>query len=172
MASFSSGVVNISQFGTLFVKANNEVLSLDAPSNPVKRPGRESPSTSLREIATYSDIGLSFMAHPLTGQPPVVKDFDAIKQSMKNIILTNFGERPFSPDFGGGVRERLFDHTNPTITREIEEDIESAILNFEPRVILLDTNVNSEQNTVTIEIRFKIRTIEKEETFKLFLERV
>ena len=56
----------------------------------------------------YADLDMNFTPHPITGDLTIKKDTDAIKQSIKNIMLTNYYERPFKPALGGGFRELLF----------------------------------------------------------------
>ena len=56
----------------------------------------------------YADLDMNFKAHPITGDLTIKKDSDAIKQSIKNIMLTNYYERPFKPSLGGGFRDLLF----------------------------------------------------------------
>ena len=57
----------------------------------------------------YSDLDLFFNAHPITKDITVKTDTDAIKRSVKNIVLTNYYERPFKPSLGGGVRNLMFE---------------------------------------------------------------
>ena len=57
----------------------------------------------------YSDLNLLFTAHPITKDVTRLLDADAVKRSVKNIVLTNYYERPFKPAFGGGIRNLLFE---------------------------------------------------------------
>ena len=63
----------------------------------------KSNSTNVAITRTYRDIPLSFQKHPGTGDVRPLKDIDAVKQSVKNLILTNFGDRPFQFDIGSNV---------------------------------------------------------------------
>ena len=58
----------------------------------------------------FKDIPLSFTAHPVTGNVKALTNRDAVKQSVKNIVLTNFYERPYSPNLGGNILSQLFEN--------------------------------------------------------------
>jgi phage baseplate assembly protein W len=115
---------------------------------------------SLKKI-TYKDFDLMFRRHPSTGKLLVKKDDDAVKQSVKNLVLTNRYERPFYPEYGGDIRRRLFDNFDSISASEYETQIKNAIQNFEPRVSL-DIDPNSvavyekrDQNELTVTIKFR-----------------
>ena len=57
----------------------------------------------------YKDLDLNFMAHPITGDVTTKSDSEAVKRAVKNIVLTNYYERPFKPSLGGNIRGLLFD---------------------------------------------------------------
>jgi hypothetical protein len=57
----------------------------------------------------YSDLDLLFKAHPISGDVTVKTDADAVKRAVKNIVLTNYYERPFKPSLGGNIRGLLFE---------------------------------------------------------------
>ena len=89
-----------------------------------------------KNTRTFSDIDLNFTAHPVTGD--LVKRYDdaAIKQSVKNLVLTQNYERPFHSEIGSTLRGLLFEPASPITARLIEKAIQQTILNFEPRVVL------------------------------------
>ena len=114
--------------------------------------------------ATYRDFDLSFKCHPVTGKLLVKKEDEAVKQSVKNLILTNKYERPFRPEFGGDVRARLFDLFTGFTEVDFQDLISTAIENYEPRVILTADNALpavsvknfDDQNALGITIKFKV----------------
>ena len=74
---------------------------------------------SLKKVAN-KDFDLSFRRHPSTGKLLMKKDDEAVKQSLKNLVLTNRYERPFRPEFGGDVRKRLFDNFDSIYYKDYE----------------------------------------------------
>ena len=112
----------------------------------------------LKEVV-FSDVNVSFTPHPVTGKLPVLKNADAVKRSVRNLILTNFGERPYEPLYGGNVRALLFENTDdPLLDSLIQSRIEAAIENFEPRakVDRVVVDVKPDSNALVIKIRFTI----------------
>jgi phage baseplate assembly protein W len=110
--------------------------------------------------ASYRDFDLSFRCHPVTGKLIIKKEDEAVKQSVKNLVLTNKYERPFRPEFGGDVRSRLFDLYTGFTQMDYQDLISTAIKNYEPRVLLEDNSVEvknyTDQNALGITIRFKV----------------
>ena len=112
----------------------------------------------LREIV-FSDVSVTFTPHPVTGKLPVLKNADAVKRAVRNLILTNFGERPYDPLYGGNVRALLFENTDdPLLDTIIQSRIEAAISNYEPRakVESVKVDVKPDSNALAIRIRFMI----------------
>lgn len=123
---------------------------------------------------TYSDLDLVFKPNPSTGDINPVKDIEAIKRSIKNLVLTNFHERPFQPEIGSGVRALLFEPVDTITAHELEQAIIRVISNFEPRVTILDVKVvdNSDFNEYDITIEFRIITTSQVGTTTIALERL
>jgi phage baseplate assembly protein W len=84
----------------------------------------------------FKDIPLSFTAHPVTGNVKALVNRDAVKQSVKNIVLTNFYERPYSPNLGGNILSQLFENMDPITEYNIAKNIRQALDNYEPRAII------------------------------------
>ena len=82
----------------------------------------------------FKDINLSFKRHPVTNDLVVIKNEDAIKKSVKNIIFTILGEKPYMPLFGSSVNNSLFELSNPLDNIRISDEIQSVLLNYEPRI--------------------------------------
>ena len=114
---------------------------------------------SLKKV-TNKDFDLMFRAHPSTGKLLVKKDDDAVKQGLKNLLLTNRYERPFRPEYGGDVRRRLFDNFDTVFVEDYENQIKTAIKNYEPRVVIDDYNSvivteNRDNNQLYITVKFR-----------------
>jgi phage baseplate assembly protein W len=123
----------------------------------------------------YSDIPLSFLAHPINGNIKPLTNEDAIKQSVKNIVLTSFFERPYAPLFGGNIYDRLFDNVESSYTQFlITEDLTDTIVNYEPRAKLvnIDVNPDADRNTLNITIKFIPITSTEIVTVDVIIERV
>jgi len=103
----------------------------------------------------FKDINLSFKRHPVTNDVVVIRDEDAIKRSVKNIIFTILGEKPYLPLFGSTLNSSLFE-LNTTVNQiRITDEIKQVLLNYEPRidnVIVTVTNVpDSHELAATIQ---------------------
>ena len=91
----------------------------------------------------FKDINLSFKRHPVTNDLVVIKNEDAIKKSVKNIIFTILGEKPYVPLFGTSVNNSLFELSNPLDHIRISEEISSTLLNYEPRISNIQVTVSN-----------------------------
>ena len=90
----------------------------------------------------FKDINLSFKRHPVTNDLVTIKNEDAIKRSVKNIIFTILGEKPFSPDFGSFVSESLFSLNTEYDSITLEDEIKNVLYRFEPRIDNIDVTVS------------------------------
>lgn len=111
-----------------------------------------------RNTRIFSDIDNNFMAHPASGD--LVRKFDeaAIKQSVRNLVLTQNYERPFHPEIGSQLRGLLFEPFSPNLAATLQRAISDTITNFEPRVRLLavDVKASPDTNSVYVTINFTI----------------
>ena len=82
----------------------------------------------------YSDLNMLFTAHPITKDVTRLMDSDAVKRSVKNIVLTNYYERPFKPSLGGGIRNLLFQLDTDRRLFRAKAQLKKTIETFEPRV--------------------------------------
>lgn len=107
---------------------------------------------------TFSDLDLNFTAHPVTKDITMRYDENAIKTSLKNLILTSNYERPFHSEIGTPIKRLLFEPMSPMTDLLIRQAIIDTINNFEPRVTLLDVTSKSSEDTnnVFVSITFKI----------------
>ena len=95
----------------------------------------------------FKDINLSFKRHPVTNDVVVIRDEDAIKRSVKNIIFTILGEKPFEPNFGSVINESLFDLNTNLSEIRVSDEIQSSLLNYEPRIDNIEVTVTVAPDT-------------------------
>ena len=107
---------------------------------------------------SFRDISLSFKRHPVTNDITSLKNEDAIKKSVVNLIRTRVGERFFNPLLGSRVDDYLFDLNDGLIENSLESEIRNVINNFEPRVTLRSVVVNTfpDSNEVDVTISYDI----------------
>ena len=120
------------------------------------------PSGSLNPLlkeVVFSDVNVTFTPHPVTGKLPVLKNADAVKRAVRNLILTNFGERQYDPLYGGNIRAMLFENADdPLLQDQLRHQIEGAIKNYEKRarVESVIVDVKPDSNALVVKIRFMI----------------
>ena len=95
----------------------------------------------------FKDINLSFKRHPVTSDVVTIRDEDAIKRSVRNIIFTILGEKPFEPNFGSVINESLFDLNTNLNEIRVSDEIRSSLLNYEPRISNIDVTVTVAPDT-------------------------
>ena len=105
----------------------------------------------------FKDIDLSFTVKE-NGELYTKKDAAAVKQAVKNLVLTNYFEKPFQPFFGSDVRALLFELADDDIEEDIEEAIANAISAYEPRAVVRTVAATSkpEQNSINVYIEFQV----------------
>ena len=110
----------------------------------------------------FKDISMSFETNPLNDDLVSLSDSSAIARSIRNIVFTSPGEKFFNPDFGSRISESLFENVDEVSALAIEDEIRSSIINFEPRVNLLNTNVvpNPDDNEMNVTIEYEITGID------------
>ena len=101
-------------------------------------------SKSTRNSRRFRDIDLDFSRNAVTNDVNIVEDVIAVKRAVKNLIQTNFYERPFQPELGCGIRELLFENFTPMTKVFLERKIEEVIVNYEPRVNLQNVAVDDD----------------------------
>jgi|TARA_B100001741_G_C16175955_1_gene424530 phage baseplate assembly protein W len=129
---------------------------------------------SKRSNRIYADLNLSFTKNPATKDVARLFDVQAIKRSVKNIILTNKYERPFNSDFGCNLRGFLFENITEPLLVIIKDRVAMAIEKYEPRVTVEDVVVNDDQdkNGLSIMVSFLINGTEAPVSVSTFLQRV
>ena len=106
----------------------------------------------------FRDINLSFKRHPVTNDLVAIRDEDAIKRSVKNIIFTILGEKPFEPTFGSVINDALFDLDTNLNEIRIQDEITSSLNRFEPRIdnIIVTVSVVPDTNEMNCTVQYDI----------------
>lgn len=121
----------------------------------------------------FRDLDLNFQPNPVTKDVAAKTDDEAVKRSIRNLILLKRYEKPFHPEISSGIQDLLFENYNPVTYAVMQSNITDTIRRYEPRVENLQVSFNPspDQNAITISILFTI--INKQEVFEtnIFLER-
>ena len=127
-----------------------------------------------RKEIIYRDLGLSFTAHPITKKVTVLENEDAIKRAIRNLVLTNKGERFYNPLFGGNVTAHLFENLDFTTEFDIKKSITKSISIYEPRVSVEEVRVktNPDRNSVNVTIIFTVLATNRVSETTFTIERV
>jgi phage baseplate assembly protein W len=122
----------------------------------------------------YSDLDLDFIAHPTTKDVAIKTGADAIKRSVRNLILTNFYEKPFRPGIGSSAIRLLFDNMSPLVANFLQNAITEVIQNYEPRVQIVRVQVDMDYDNNGYNVRLDFIVLNRNEplTTTIFLERV
>ena len=131
-------------------------------------------SKSTRNSRRFRDIDLDFARNTVTNDVNVVEDIIAVKRAVKNLVQTNFYERPFQPELGCGIRELLFEPFTPMTKVFLERKIEEVLINYEPRVNLQSVQVDDDQdgNRLVVDIYFYVVGVPGPQQVQTFLQRV
>ena len=106
----------------------------------------------------FKDINLSFKRHPVTNDVVTIRNEDAIKRSVRNIIFTILGEKPFEPNFGSVINESLFDLNTNLSEIRVSDEIKASLNNHEPRIDNVDVTVqvSSDTNEMNATVQYEI----------------
>ena len=144
-----------------------------------KEDGNQSSSIIGSSIKKNSDIDLLFTPKRSTvsGETgDIFKKIDAaaVKQSVKNIIMTNHFEKPFNPLFGGNVSAQLFELADNDIREDLKDDIEEALLAYEPRARVQDVVINYQPdvNSISVRIEFQVVNLNQTEVIETTIARL
>jgi len=143
-------------------------------ANPTAFRDAERTNNSDRASQVFKDINLSLARHPITGDIATLSNVEAVKRSVRNLVNTNFYERPFHPEIGSNVRSVLFEPVSPIVATVLERHVRDVIANFEPRAELVDVIVsdNSDANEYRVQIKFFIVNSSDIADMNIFLERL
>ena len=133
-----------------------------------------STNNSKRSTKIFSDLNLNFTKNPATKDVARLTDVEAVKRSVRNLILTNRFERPFHPEIGSSIRDLLFETITPLNAVLLEDRIEEVIINFEPRVAINQIIVqdNLDRNEYKVTISFYVVNRPEPVTITEFLQRL
>jgi|TARA_B110000908_G_C10243007_1_gene447120 phage baseplate assembly protein W len=129
---------------------------------------------SKRSNKIYKDLDLDFTRNPVTHDISTIEDVDAVKRSVRNLVQTNFYERPFQPELGCGIRGLLFENYSPIIGIFLKRKIAEVITRYEPRVSLQDISLDDEpdKNRLKLSLYFYVQNISDPVTVETFLQRL
>lgn len=122
----------------------------------------------------WRDLDLSLKVHPIRKDIIPLKDDVAIKNAVKNLLVSNFYERPFSQDKGANLRGLLFEPADAITRISIKENIKKVIKKYEPRVTIRNITVTelADQNAYKIKVFFKIKEFDTSESVEIILRRL
>lgn len=122
----------------------------------------------------YSDLNLDFLLVPGQSDIRPITDISAIRNSIKNLLLTRHGERPFHPEIGSGVADLLFENADPFTGAAIREEVIRTIYRYEPRVTDVDAQifVDPDKNAFSVTIQFTIKSSEVPTEVSFYLNRI
>lgn len=131
-------------------------------------------SNSKRNVRKFSDIDLSFTRNLVTSDVVQIEDVIAVKRSVKNLVQTNFYERPFQPELGCGIRELLFENFTPMTKVFLQNKIQEVLVNYEPRIDLQSVKVDDDQdnNRLVVDIYFYVVGSPGPQQVTTFLQRL
>ena len=129
---------------------------------------------TIKNQRSFTDLDLNFNIHPTTKDINRFKNENAVINSVKNLVLTNHYERPFQPELGSNLKRLLFEQVDNVTAALIEREIETTIINFEPRVDLKDVVASGfpDENGYKVEITFFLVNNPDPISVDFFLERV
>jgi phage baseplate assembly protein W len=133
-----------------------------------------STNKSKKAVRTYKDLDLDFTRHPVTNDVIKIEDVNAVKRSVRNLVNTQFYERPFHPELGCGVRDLLFENYTPMTGIFIRRKIEEVLINYEPRAKISSIAVNEQEdrNAISVEINFYVLNLPNPVTVTTTLKRI
>jgi phage baseplate assembly protein W len=129
---------------------------------------------STRSSKIYKDLNLNFEQNTATKDIQKIKDIEAVKRSVRNLINTNHYEKPFHPEIGSNLRAMLFELMTPQMNHVISKQIENLINNYEPRCNLVQvfTQPRIDRNGYSVQISFRVQNHPDEVIVESFLERL
>lgn len=122
----------------------------------------------------YSDLDLTFKAHPITGDLMINTGNLSVTKAMKNLLLTNHYEKLFSPNYGSNINKLLFEPMTPFTASTLSSEITYTIRNYEPRVTLskVDVIADYDNNAYQVSIEYYIKNLIEPFTLNFLLNRL
>ena len=133
--------------------------------------GRKSAVVSQRK--PYSDLDVS-LSRDVTNDITPLKDIDAVKAAVKNLVLTSFGERPFQPNLGSAIKGLLFEPADRISIAVLRKSIVDVLRKNEPRIdsITIEVKDESENNRYMVDLGFRVISLNQEIDVSFYLQRV
>lgn len=130
--------------------------------------------TTKRKPEIYSDFHKDMTQSPINFDLARKLDEEAVKESIKNLILTDRGERLFQPEIGSDIRKMLFENIDNATIEVIKDLVRTTIRNYEPRVNLIGVDVLTSIDSLQVDIIITFNIINRLEpvTFVVTLDRV
>ncbi len=125
-------------------------------------------------VTFFSDFFTDFSRHAQTGELNKKINENAVKQSVRNLLLTGRYERLFQPEVGSNLRQLLFENATPAVYVQVKEYIEATIENYEPRAEFVASEVafNHDMNSANITVLFRVINSTLPTTLEIILERI
>ena len=126
------------------------------------------------EVSTFKDLSITFKKHPVTDDLVTVKDKAAVAQSIKGLLLTRRGERPFQPDLGSGLQNLLFEPFDYGSGALIKKEIKETLSRYEPRISITKLMCYPDMSNNGYEVELEYFILGREDravALDIFLER-
>ncbi len=107
---------------------------------------------ALQISRAFKDVSLSFVRNPITNDILAIRNEDAIKKSVTNLVRTQIGERFFNDLIGTSINKNIFELFDEEISESLGEEITTLLENFEPRVLVKNVNILSDQDSYTLNV--------------------
>ena len=129
---------------------------------------------STRSSRIFKDLNLDFQQNAATKDIQKIKDIEAVKRSVRNLVNTNHYEKPFHPEIGSNLRAMLFELMTPQMNHVISKQIENLINNYEPRCNLTQVHTQPmfDRNGYAVQISFRVNNHQEPVIVESFLERL
>jgi phage baseplate assembly protein W len=131
-------------------------------------------STEIKNFSGYSDLDMTFQPHPAKKDLMLSTGELAVTRALKNLLLTNYYEKPFQPNYGSNLRKLLFEPMSPITSSALTKEITYVIKNFDYRVTLTSVNVEAlyDYNLYQVTISFYINNLVQPFTADFILSRL
>jgi len=154
--------------------AKGYTKDINTSMSTIRQSDKSGKTSNVARQRQYSDLDLSLALHPIRKDIIPLKDDRAIRNAVKNLLLTNFYERPFNHGIGANLRALLFEPADAITRMAIEDNVRRTIQDHEPRVKILGVRVNNleDQNAYNLLVRFLIKEYDTEEEVEILLRRI
>jgi len=138
------------------------------------RISQASPISTVSRKKGWADLNLKLTRHPIRKDIIPLKDDEAIKNSVKNLVLTNFFERPFQPQVGANLRGLLFEPADAITKYELSDGIKQVLVDYEPRIRVTRVGIEdeSDRNAYRITVHFQIIEMDLNTEVEIVLQRL